>query len=136
MQEKVRTGAIAVRKIRGEVNPADLFTKHFPSKDKIHQLTSLFGCECRSGRAESAPLLRPHKRDGQKVGRLPVEGLLPHFNIDLDEIHMHDESVLPHLHDYEYALRMFPRIGAAPPQPNLTDWVPRSVEGWNTSGVR
>ena len=33
VQEKVRTGAIAVRKGAGEVNPADLFTKHLPSKD-------------------------------------------------------------------------------------------------------
>ena len=45
VQEKVRVGAVAVRKVRGDVNPADLFTKHLPSKDKLHQLTSLFGCE-------------------------------------------------------------------------------------------
>ena len=49
VQEKVRTGAIQVRKVRGDVNPADLFTKHLPSKDKIHQLVKLFGCEYRSG---------------------------------------------------------------------------------------
>ena len=49
VQEKVRTGAIEVRKVRGDVNPADLFTKHLPSKDKIHQLVGLFGCEYRSG---------------------------------------------------------------------------------------
>ena len=30
------TGAIAVRKVAGDVNPADLLTKHLPSKDKIH----------------------------------------------------------------------------------------------------
>ena len=30
VQEKVRTGAIQVRKVRGDVNPADVFTKHFP----------------------------------------------------------------------------------------------------------
>ena len=81
VQEKVRTGAIAVRKVRAEVNPADLFTNHLPGKDKIHRLTSQFGCVCRSGRAESAPLLRPHNTDGQKVGHLPVEGLLPRLSI-------------------------------------------------------
>ena len=32
VQEKVRTGATSVRKVRGDVNPADLFTKHLPSK--------------------------------------------------------------------------------------------------------
>ena len=36
VREKVRTGAIQVRKVRGYVNPPDLFTKHLPSKDKIH----------------------------------------------------------------------------------------------------
>ena len=45
VQEKVRTGAIQVRKVRGDVNPADIFTKHLPSKDKVHQLVKLFGCE-------------------------------------------------------------------------------------------
>jgi len=128
VQEKVRTGAIAVWTVRGEVNPADLFTKHLPSKDKIHQLTSLFGCECRTGRADSAPLLRPHSSDGQKVGHLPVEGLLPHFNVDFDKIEPHDESVLPHLHDYDYALKMFPTIEAAEPQANLDDWTPKDTE--------
>ena len=38
VQEKVRTGAIEVRKVWGEVNPADLFTKHLPSREKVHQL--------------------------------------------------------------------------------------------------
>ena len=31
VQQKGRTGAIAVLKVPGEVNPADLFTKHLPS---------------------------------------------------------------------------------------------------------
>ena len=33
VQEKVRTGAIQVRKVRGDLNPADLFIKLLPSKD-------------------------------------------------------------------------------------------------------
>ena len=36
VQEKNRTVAIAVRKVAGEVNPSDLFTKHLPSEEKIH----------------------------------------------------------------------------------------------------
>ena len=55
LQEKVRTGAIEVRKVRGEENPADLFTKHLPSRDKVHSLVRLFGCKYRDGRAASAP---------------------------------------------------------------------------------
>ena len=43
LQEKVRTGAITVKRVRGEVNPADLFTKHLPSIEKVHQLLNLFG---------------------------------------------------------------------------------------------
>ena len=27
-----------MKKVRGEVNPADLFTKHLPSREKVHQL--------------------------------------------------------------------------------------------------
>ena len=42
VQDQVRTGAFAVRSVAGEVKPADLFTKHLRSKDKIHQLTALF----------------------------------------------------------------------------------------------
>ena len=38
-----------------------------------------------------------------------------------NEIEPHDESVLPHLPEFEYALKMFPTIEAAEPQPNLDD---------------
>ena len=74
--------------------------------------------------------MRPHSRDGQNVGHLPVEGLLPHSNVDFDKIEPHDKSVLPHLHDYDYALKMFPTIEAAEPQPNLDDWAPGDTEGF------
>ena len=59
VQEKVRAGEIKVLKFRGEVNPADLFTKHLGSRDNVHQLVKLFGCEYRSGRSAAAPRLRP-----------------------------------------------------------------------------
>ena len=49
LQEKLRTKAITAKKVRGEVNPADLFTKHLLSREKIHQLVSLFGCQYREG---------------------------------------------------------------------------------------
>ena len=59
MQEKLRTGAIQVRKVRGDVDPADLFTKHLPSSIQIAQLVKLFGCDYREGRSTAALLLRP-----------------------------------------------------------------------------
>ena len=96
VQEKVRTGAIEVRKVRGDVNPADLFTKHLPSKDKVHQLTKLFGCEYRAGRSTAAPLLRPQKKDGGGDGGPPAAGHLPTFGVA--EPSAHNVSILPHMH--------------------------------------
>ena len=119
VQEKVRVGAIQVRKVRGEVNPADLFTKHLPSKDKVHQLLALFGCEYREGRAAAAPLLRPH--GSEAVNPLPT--FVTTFDGDLDG-ELHDVGRLPHLHSTEEIAKLFPLITAAPIQPNAEDWEP------------
>ena len=132
VQEKVRTGAIEVRKVRGDVNPADLFTKHLPSKDKIHQLVGLFGCEYRSGRAEAAPLLRPKDPSGGKGGQ-PTAGYLPTFTMRQAAVHTNDEgeedhqvphdmNLLPHLHKPEDMEKLFPRLSAPEPTPNNEDW--------------
>ena len=45
----IRHGEIEVRKIAGEVNPADLCTKHIESKAKVEQLIGLFGGVLRGG---------------------------------------------------------------------------------------
>ena len=58
IQQRIRHGELEVRKIKGECNPADLYTKHLESKAKIEQLVGLFGGEFRGGRAEAAPQLR------------------------------------------------------------------------------
>ena len=58
MQQAVRTGRIDLRKVAGEVNPADLFTKHSLSRERMSNLVSLFDCSFRGGRAESAPQTR------------------------------------------------------------------------------
>ena len=58
IQHAVRSGRIDLRKVLGEKNPADLFTKHSLSRDKLMTLTGLFDCHFRGGRAESAPMLR------------------------------------------------------------------------------
>ena len=58
VQSKVKEGALTIRKVRGDSNPADLLTKFLTSKDKLDELVGIFGGEFRSGRAESAPLLR------------------------------------------------------------------------------
>ena len=95
VQEKVRTGAIQVRKVRGDVNPADLFTKHLPSRDKIAQLVKLFGCEYREGRSAAAPMLRPHDSTGGQGGE-PSSRHLPTFEVC--DAGLHDLNILPHLH--------------------------------------
>ena len=40
------------------MNPADLFTKHLSSEERITELLKLFGCRFVSGRASSAPRLQ------------------------------------------------------------------------------
>ena len=85
-----------VKKVRGEVNPADIFTKHLPSRDKVHQLLNLFGCEYREGRAVSAPLLRPHGYDDREGGHSSHDPL-PTFIAEIGA-QMHDPAVLSHMH--------------------------------------
>ena len=121
LQEKVRTGAIMVKKVRGEVNPADLFTKHLPSREKVHQLLSLFGCEYREGRAAAAPLLRPHGSDSRQGGH-PTHDPLPTFVAEL-EAELHDINLLPHMHTKVEIDKKFPTIPAAPGPRNAEDFV-------------
>ena len=61
VQERVRTGAIQLRKVNGLFNPADLFTKHLTPRGRATQLVELLNCEYRDGRAQTAPLLRKEK---------------------------------------------------------------------------
>ena len=58
VQQAVRTGAVDLRKVLGEVNPADLFTKHSLSRERLAKLVELFDCKFLGGRAESAPETR------------------------------------------------------------------------------
>ena len=127
LQEEVRTGAITVKKVRGEVNPADLFTKHLPSREKVHQLLGLFGCEYRDGRAASPPLLRPHGHNGREGGR-STDDPLPTFVAEIER-EPHDINVLPHMHSPELINKLFPTIDAASEGINVEDFVPEGGEG-------
>ena len=121
LQEKVRTGAISVKKVHGEVSPADIFTKHLPSREKVHQLLNLFGCEYREGRAEAAPLLRPLNVDGRQGGHSADDSVLPAFVNDACA-GPHDTTRLPHKHSDIELDKYFPVITAAPPVENAEDW--------------
>ncbi len=58
IQQAVRSGRVDLRKVHGDVNPADLMTKHSLSRERMEKLVALFGGRFIDGRAASAPLMR------------------------------------------------------------------------------
>ncbi len=68
IQQRVRDGSIELRKVRGDSNPADIFTKFLMSGEKIQNLLKLFGCRYVDGRPEAAPALR--RGGGTQKGEL------------------------------------------------------------------
>ena len=109
------------------MNPADLFTKHLPSSIKIAQLVKLFGCEYRQGRSAAAPLLRPLDSDEGQGGQ-PSSGYLPTFEVECEKAEAHDLDILPHLYSEADVDRLFPRLTAPAPAPNVEDWEPGEHE--------
>ena len=144
VQERVRTGAIELRKVHGDANPADLFTKHLSSRDRINQLVQLFNCEFREGRAESAPLLRRQKSTAQggtvaTVAAMQVDSKRPNDKHEADddrrrpdcndhddssEHKPHDPSYLPHEFPNDEIEKLFPLAVAA----TRDDGVPGKIE--------
>ena len=92
-----------MRKVKGEVNPADIFTKHLESQARIDHLLKLFNCELREGRPSKAPELRR-------------EDVAAMCEISVAESHMpsHDPSLLPHQVAADQLDRYFPRAEIAP----------------------
>ena len=86
VQEKVRTRAIELRKVRGEVNPADVFTKYLTSQERIEALMKLFGCEFRAGRPTGAPELKRVQEEIHMMGEQP----------EWEKVPAHDFHVLPY----------------------------------------
>ena len=56
VQEKVRTGEVALEKIAGSLNPADLFTKYLARPDLQKNMDRL-GIVKTDGRARTAPMI-------------------------------------------------------------------------------
>ena len=136
IQQRIRDGSIELRKVRGEVNPADLFTKHLPSRDRVHRLLALFNCRYADGRPESAPQLR--RIDGDPTPALTAEA--SGITVEVDgmrypgvwadgvlaaEAYTHDGNVLPHLYGDDLA-KMLPRAQVAESpgdqDPDQNDW--------------
>ena len=111
IQQRVRDGTIELVKVRGEDNPADLFTKHLQSRDRIHSLLALFGCVYIGGRPALAPQLRAGT--GTTKGELLAlagrtiawQGAtfpaVEHDEEWLPEAFLSEPGVLPHLHTDE-----------------------------------
>ena len=59
LQQKVRSGKLEVRKVKGTENPTGVFTKHLGNSQTVESLLNLFSCEYRDGRPDGAPRLRP-----------------------------------------------------------------------------
>ena len=103
IQQAVRLGRVDLRKVDGEVNPADLFTKHSLSSARLQALVQLHGCQYLGGRAESAPLARAGDSSkttmasaGRSIGTVgtgdagETSPAMPHLSLsarDLDRLH-------------------------------------------------
>ena len=110
-----------LRKVKGELNPADLLTKHMPSREKLTQLVELFGCSFVEGRAASAPLLRKRKPEELRDAFNDDEDIIEIIeDSDLDgrilmlEAKAHDISRWPHLYPAGEQELLFPSVIAAP----------------------
>ena len=147
VQQRVRGGDLEIRKVRGEVNPADLFTKHLSSEERVTNLMKLFGCRYADGRSKEAPQLR---RDTgvQHTGVLACEidntsdmviqdGYAYKVSIVEDfggqrvpEAYLHDVTVLPHQIKGDIAA-VFPRALAA----DELEETPETIEPLEARGI-
>jgi hypothetical protein len=102
VQQRLRRKEFRLLKVDGEVNPADLFTKHLESRNKLDQVVGLFGCRFLEGRAALAPTLKS----------------------DAAAHLAHDPVLLPHQHLPEDIERLFPEAIADPPRRGEEDLDP------------
>ena len=138
IQQKVRSKAIELRKVRGDLNPADLFTKHLLSEDKVRSLVSLLGCEFRGGRAATAPKLKDAEASPTKELLTAVEDeyfvdhegrqfpAVEHEGEFVVEAYAHQHDTLPHLHDDLEAF--FPKAVVKEDEEETEDVEPCSFE--------
>ena len=107
-------------KIRGDLKPADLLTKHMPRQEKLNQVVTLFCCTCIDGRAKSAPLLRKRRQDELAVKGFADEDIIEAEGIDEDdcfymlEAGKHDVERWPHLYPADELEVTFPIVIASP----------------------
>lgn len=148
IQQRVRDRSIELRKVRGDVNPADLFTKRLQPRDRIDGLVRIFACEYRQGRPESAPQLR--SLDGGQLSLPDVvddcadgdggdiaavdQSKLPDvdeedYGFGVPEAQLHDVELLPHLHSERQIREYFPVATVGPDvDGEIADYQPSDFE--------
>ena len=123
VQQAVRSGRIDLRKVDGEVNPADLFTKHSLSRERLIKLVSLFQCSFRGGRAELAPRLRTAASTKVTMSEaaltVGLDGKAPFDGVKAEEDDTHEngteEPIMPHLlYGEEELERLYPQLTVPP----------------------
>ena len=106
IQQAVRSKRLQLVKIAGDVNPADIFTKHSLTRERLMKLSALFSCRFMSGRAESAPQTRTTA--GSKTTMAEANVLMEVRS--QGETDGHDPH-MPHLHlDEEQLQRLHPPL--------------------------
>ena len=105
-------GRIDLRKVAGEVNPADLFTKHSPTRERMRSLVSLFDCSFRGGRAESAPQTRAVGDERVTMAEAHSVYATTTTTTPPQQTHAnHDETIFPHIQYEEDELNeLYPSI--------------------------
>ena len=119
VQQRLRRKEFRLLKVDGEVNPADLFTKHLESRNKLDQVVGLFGCRFMEGRAALAPTL---KSDAAAHFVLGASGACPSGTKKRNRAH--DPALLPHQHLPEDIEELFPEAIADPPRRGEDDLDP------------
>ena len=124
VQQAARSGRIEVRKVRGDDNPADLFTKHLPARDKVDQLVRLLGCRFSNGRPDASPEMRRERMGHATLGQVMAEArpsCRQAFNGEEDDAVSYvmacigealapRPGLLPHLHDADEIETRFPTM--------------------------
>ena len=125
IQQRVRDGSLELRKVKGEINPADVFTKHLSSAERVTDLLKLFGCHFAGGRPEGAPELRTD--NGQASQSLLACELVYEVENPVDQ----DGRLYPGvLHDGEYVAEAYRHPEELLPhqiQGELDDLFPRAI---------
>ena len=109
VQQAVRCRRIDLRKVDGEVNPADIFTKHALTRERLAKLVKLFDCVYMTGRAKSAPQTRTSTSDrvtiaeANTVNYQELDPVMPHKLTTPDRLDVDYPPVtVPDDYDHDY----------------------------------